>query len=209
MFSNINVHKFITGEVVDRIDLTNSPFNTNPRLDLIKRVISWQLENRMSGTKKVKNISEVSGTGKKPHAQKGTGRARMATKRPVQARGGCAPFALSTAHNPKIQKKVRIQALFGAIADKIINNQMIIVDELSFNLKSTRLVLPIINKYFDTSCIMLSGKSSIDSNLSCSVRNLYNVYYNTYQSLNVYDVVKHKFLIVDQSFLTQMVNKVS
>lgn len=129
----VDLCSFATAEVVGRFALAEV-FATNERIrtDIIKRSVDWQLARRMSGTKKVKNLSEVSGTGKKPHAQKGTGRARLGTKRPVQARGGAAPFALSTVHATSLQKKVRRLGLLHAIISKLRQGKLLIVNNWNF-----------------------------------------------------------------------------
>jgi large subunit ribosomal protein L4 len=122
----------LDGSAVDAdaaVTLHGDVFDAPIRRDLVHRVVRWQLAKRQAGTHAAKDRSEVSGTGKKPHAQKGTGRARAGTRRAPQHRGGGAahgPRPRSHAHD--LQRKVRRAGLVATLSAKLAEGNLVIVD---------------------------------------------------------------------------------
>src|ERR1700728_352349 len=112
--------KNLANEAVGEIELDDAVFGVPVRQDLIHRAINWQLAKRRSGNHKTKGISEISGTTKKPYAQKGTGRARQGSLRSPQFRGGARIFGpVVRDHGFSLQKKVRQLALKTALSAKV------------------------------------------------------------------------------------------
>src|ERR1700728_3220632 len=121
--------KNLANEAVGEIELDDAVFGVPVRQDLIHRAINWQLAKRRSGNHKTKGISEISGTTKKPWAQKGTGRARQGSLRSPQFRGGGVIFGpVVRDHAHDLPKKVRALALCMALASKQQDGKLIILD---------------------------------------------------------------------------------
>lgn len=175
---------------------------TNPAT--IKQVITWQKNKKRVGCHKTKTISEVSGTGKKPHAQKGSGRARHGTLRSPQMRGG------AVVHGPVLRKygttpppkKIRKLSISYLLADKLQNNKLIIMNDVDMNRISTKL------------CKNLLDTLSIKSALICinpenkkfmlSSRNIPNVKTIDCAHINAYDIIQHNHLIISTSCMEKI-----
>ena len=164
---------------VGDIALPEDIFGSEIREDIISRVIHWQLAKRRSGTHSVRTVSEVSGTTKKPHAQKGTGRARQGSLRSAQMRGGGA------AHGK------------AALAAKLAENRLIVLDSLNLKTAKTADFAGKIGKMFDKSVLMIDG-SAVDENLLKAANNLIGVNVLPTQGANVYDIIRHNFLILSK-----------
>jgi large subunit ribosomal protein L4 len=168
------------------------------RPDLVKAVVDWQLAKARSGTRKTKNISEVSGTTKKPFKQKGTGNARQGSLRSVHMRGG------AVAHGPRVRshatdlpKKVRKLGLCHALSSKIEQGKLIIVDNVNLaNHKTSNFNKALNNFGFDSYFFVYTEESH---NFVLASRNLYNVKSVPQIGINVYDIIKHDcvFMTVD------------
>lgn len=191
----VNVVSFLKGTIVGSQELNNEIFNIEVRPDIIKRVVRWQLLNRMAGTKARKNLSEVSGTGKKPFAQKGTGRARLGTLRAPHLRGGAAAQPVSRVHTTKLQKKVRILGLKSILSSKMSDGKLIVVDHCKIDAIGTKILSNILNGRGIKSCYMISD--AIDDNLLKSCSNLHTINVVPFIGANVYDILKHEYLIID------------
>ena len=111
----------LDNKVQGKIELSDDVFGVEPRKDILFRVVNWQLAKRRAGTHSTKVISEVSGTTKKPFAQKGTGRARQGSLRSPQMRGGATIFGpVVRDHGFSLLKKVRALGLKMALSSKIM-----------------------------------------------------------------------------------------
>src|SRR5262245_13408064 len=116
--------KTLDNKKVDHIELPAEIFGVKPRADILSRVIHWQLAKRRAGTHHSCNVSEVSGTTKKPHRQKGTGRARQGSLRSAQMRGGGDAFGKRVRdHGYRLPKKVRQLGMKCALSAKLAENK--------------------------------------------------------------------------------------
>lgn len=183
---------------VGDIALPEDIFGSEIREDIISRVIHWQLAKRRSGTHSVRTVSEVSGTTKKPHAQKGTGRARQGSLRSAQMRGGGAAHGKQPRdYGYKLPKKIRQMGLKAALAAKLAENKLIVLDSLNLKTAKTADFAGKIGKMFDKSVLMIDG-SAVDENLLKAANNLIGVNVLPTQGANVYDIIRHNFLILSK-----------
>jgi large subunit ribosomal protein L4 len=122
--------KNLNNETVGEIDLDESVFGLPVRADLLSRMVNYQLAKRRAGTHKTKGVSEISGTGKKPYRQKGTGRARQGSLRSPQFRGGAVIFGpVVRSHAHDLTKKVRKLALKTALSAKAADGKLFVLDQ--------------------------------------------------------------------------------
>ncbi len=126
----------------DGVTLDGDVFDVPIRVDIVHRVVRWQLAKKQAGTHSTKDRSEVSGTGKKPHPQKGTGRARAGTKRaPHHRGGGVAHGPRPRSHAHKLQRKVRRLGLCCALSAKLAEGNLVIVDSAAPSAPKTAALL--------------------------------------------------------------------
>src|SRR5271168_4482410 len=131
--------KNLKAEEVGTIDLADDVFGLAPRIDILARVVDWQLAKRRAGTHKTKGISDISGTTKKPYNQKGTGRARQGSLRSPQFRGGARIFGpVVRSHEHDLTKKVRKLALKTALSAKAAAGQLAIIDTVETDTHKTK-----------------------------------------------------------------------
>jgi len=137
--------KNLDAKDVGEIDLADDVFGVKPRADLLARVVNWQLAKRRSGNHKTKGISDISGTTKKPFAQKGGGRARQGSLRSPQFRGGARIFGpVVRSHEFDLPKKVRKLGLKAALSAKQADGKLVILDaaEMKESVDNEALVIP-------------------------------------------------------------------
>ena len=172
------------------------------RQDIIKRVVEWQMAKAMSGCHKSKTRSEVSGTGKKPFAQKGTGRARQGSTRSPQMRGGATVHGpLVRSHEIKLPKKIRKLGLRHALASKYNEQKMIVVNELIAKELSTSLLLKKIS-WIQGSVLFVDDV--FDNNFKMSCSNKFSINLVPECGINVYDIIKHENLVITEASLKKL-----
>jgi large subunit ribosomal protein L4 len=183
---------------VSEVELDSNIFGINiPDPHLIKRVVDWQRSCKMSGNHKKKNISEVSGTGRKPFAQKGTGNARAGSKRAVHMRGGAVAHAIRTrSHSTDLPKKIKKLGLYHALSDKFASNKVYILDKFDLESHKTSGLSKILKEYWMSKSQFVVC-SDINSNFALATRNIFNITVVPPQGINVYDVLKHDVLMLD------------
>ena len=121
----------LDGKAVGSVQLSDEIFGLEPRADLIQRCVRWQLAKRRAGTHKVKNRAEISRTGKKAYAQKGTGQARHGSRRVNLFGGGGRSFGpLVRSHEHGLPKKVRALGLKCALSSKVAEGKLLVLDEV-------------------------------------------------------------------------------
>ena len=168
-------------------------------LKSISYVIGWQLAKKRSGSAKVKNMSEVSGTTAKPHKQKGSGRARQGSKRSVQFVGG------RTCHGPRprdfdfsMPKKIIKKALSDIIKIKLMQGKILVFSNSCQLVKTSNLLFTLTNNKISTALIVCKKR---DDMLIKSGNNLNKVKIISSNSINVYDITKFDYLMVDSDTL--------
>lgn len=161
-------------------------------------VINWQLSRKRSGTAKTKLMSEISGTTAKPYKQKGTGRARQGSKRSVQFRGGRTCFGpLPRSFDYPMPKKIVKKAIADVLKLKIKENKVVLFNGNFSNLK-TSYINKILKNHNINSALFLYQNSESVAGLLTSVKNIKNVKSLDFRAINVYDIVKFNYLMLDE-----------
>lgn len=196
--------KNLKGEKVKDITLADSVWNVEANALSMKKAIRLQLDASRQGTAKTKTRSEVSGGGRKPWKQKGTGRARQGSIRATQWRGG----GIAGGVNPrdyafKINKKERVLALRSALTEKAASKNLVVMESLVLDSLKTKDAVKMLKD------LSLEGKvlfvaSEDAENLYMATRNLDNVLVLFADEVNVYDVVNADVLVVDEKSLKEI-----
>lgn len=178
------------------LDLNDGVFGVPIRRDILARMVNWQRAKRRAGTHKTKSVSEISGTGAKPFAQKGTGRARAGSLRSVQHRGGAVSFGpVVRDHSHKLQKKVRKMALRCALSSKLADGNLIVLDETKLPGFKTRELIARLNKFGAKSLLIIDGPE-VNGDFARAAANIPNVDVLPQQGANVYDILRRETLIL-------------
>jgi len=196
--------KNLKGEKVKDITLADSVWNIEVNEDSVKKAIRLQLDASRQGTAKTKTRSEVSGGGRKPWKQKGTGRARQGSIRATQWRGG----GIAGGVNPrdygfKINRKERVLALKSALSDKATTKNLVIVENLvldSLKTKDTKNLFK--DLALDGKILFVANEDA--ENLYMATRNLGNVLVLFADEINVYDIVNADMVVVDEASLARI-----
>lgn len=177
------------GNRIGEIDLDGSVFGADVKKPLLHQVVNMQLANTRRGTASTKTISEVSGGGRKPWRQKGTGRARQgSTRSPLWPGGGITFGPKPRDYSFRIPKSARPVAIRSALSAKAGDEEIAVVEEFKMTEPKTKAASSILNKIAGQSKVLLVVKDS-DDNVAKSVRNLPLVKLIESNRLNVYDVL--------------------
>ncbi|MGB0086669.1 MAG: 50S ribosomal protein L4 [Rhodomicrobiaceae bacterium] len=181
------------------IDLPDEIFGLEPRIDILQRMVRYQLLKRQAGTHHVKDRSLVSGRREKMYKQKGTGRARHGNKVAPQFRGGGKAFGpVPRSHAIELPKKVRALALKHALSTKAKSKELIILDKAELPEAKTRaLEAKFAALGFDSALIIAGGE--LDSRFSLAARNIPNIDVLAVAGLNVYDILRRRTLVLTKS----------
>jgi large subunit ribosomal protein L4 len=187
---------------VAQIDVSEAVFKAPLRKHLFYDVVLAQLASRRSGTAATKNRTAVSGGGKKPWKQKGTGRARSGSSRSPLWRGGGIIFGPTPrSYEYAVPKKVRKLALCSALSMKLKENKMLILDKLELPEIKTRGVVAIL-KQLGLSSVLIVEQENL--NLEKSARNVPLVKVLRPEGLNVYDVLQYEHIVITQSCVDKL-----
>ena len=190
----------LKGEKVKDLTLNDAVWNIDVNDDCLKKMIRLQLDSSRQGTRKTKNRSEVSGGGKKPWSQKGTGRARQGSIRATQWRGGGIPFGVSPRdYTFKINKKERVIALKTALTYKTREKALIVIDSIvlkSLKTKEAKTILDALKINGEKALFVTSDENE---NLYMATRNLGNVAVIMANEINCYDIVNADVMICDEA----------
>jgi large subunit ribosomal protein L4 len=189
---------------VGEVDLADAIFGAEVKEHLFYAAVRYQMAARRAGTHATKGRTQVSGGGRKPYRQKGTGRARQGTIRAVQFRGGGVvhgPHNRSHAHN--LPKKVRAAALRSALSRRTEENAVTVFDAFEMTEIKTKAFADVMNKFeFDDLLLVLHEK---DDKVYRSARNIPGVKVLPVAGLNVYDILDHKNLALTTSAIDAVV----
>lgn len=193
--------KNLNSEKVRDINLNDSIWTSEVHEDSLKKMIRLQLAATRQGTHKTKNRSEVSGGGRKPWKQKGTGRARQGSIRATQwVGGGIAHGVQPRDYGFKINKKERALALRSALADKLNNNSIVVFESLELPSLKTKDVKEIISKNTLAGKVLFVTGNDCE-NLYMACRNLGYTYVVMADEINVLDIVNADTLVLDEKAL--------
>jgi large subunit ribosomal protein L4 len=177
------------GKQVDTIDLSDAVFGVEVNEHLVHMAVVQQLANKRQGTQKAKTRSEVSGGGRKPWRQKGTGHARQGSTRAPQWTGGGVVFApVPRDYSFKVNKKEKRAALKSALTSRVQENKLIVIDELKFDEIKTKDFKKVIDNLNVAKAYVVLDEN--DKNVVMSARNLPNVQTALANTINVYDIMK-------------------
>ncbi len=183
---------------VGSIELADAVFGAPVREDILARVIQWQLDKRRAGTHKTKDLGEVSGSGKKPFKQKGTGRARQGQHRaPQMYHGGVAFGPVVRSHAYSLNKKIRALGMRVALSLKAKNGKLFILDDMSADQPSTKAFKTAFDKNGWKSVLFVAGEQ-VNENFALSARNIVNVDVLPSQGANVYDIIRRDVLVLSK-----------
>ena len=177
------------GKQIDTIELSDAVFGVEVNEHLVHMAVVQQLANNRQGTQKAKTRSEVSGGGRKPWRQKGTGHARQGSIRAPQWTGGGVVFApVPRDYSFKLNKKEKRAALKSALTDKLSNAKLIVVDELKFDTVKTKNFAQVMNNLEVNNGLVVVNEN--DTNVMMSARNIPTVKMALPNTINVYDIMK-------------------
>lgn len=191
------------GAQVGDVELLDSIFNVEVNEHLVHMAVVNTLANRRQGTQSAKTRSEVSGGGRKPWRQKGTGHARQGSTRSPQWTGGGVVFAPKPRdYSFKMNKKERRLALKSVLTDKVQKNALIVLDQLNLEEAKTKKFKQVMdNLKVSKALVVINGN---DKNVELSARNLQNVLVAPSTSINVYDILRHNQLVVTKDALEKI-----
>jgi large subunit ribosomal protein L4 len=193
--------KTAAGKDSGNIELAASVFGVQPNVPVMHQVVTAQLAHRRAGTQSTKTRSEVSGGGKKPFKQKGTGGARQgSTRAPHYSGGAVALGPKPRKYGQRTPKKMIKLALASALSDRVNEGRVVVVDDWSFTAPSTKSALAAL-KALGVSGSVLVVVGANDSNVEKSFRNLHDAQVITQAELNAYDVLCNEWVVFTKSTL--------
>ncbi len=191
------------GSQVGEIELSDAVFGITPNEAVLHDAIVMQRASLRRGTHDTKGRSEVRGGGRKPWKQKGTGRARQGSIRSPQWVGGGIVFGPTPrSYSYKLPKKVRRLAMRSALSSKVIANEIIVLDELSFNQPKTKEFAKLLSALNVDRKALFVGDA--DVNVAKSARNISGVKFVAAEGINVLDVIAHDKLIITKAAVAKV-----
>ncbi|MEG2870432.1 MAG: 50S ribosomal protein L4 [Clostridium sp.] len=195
--ANVSVYN-IEGNEVGTLELNDAIFGVEVNEHLVHMAVVAQLANKRQGTQKAKTRSEVSGGGKKPWRQKGTGHARQGSIRAPQWRGGGVVFAPTPRdYTIRLNKKEKRAALKSALTSRVIDNKFIILDEMNFDEIKTKKFQTVMNNLKITKALVVLEDGNDKAVLSA--RNLAAVKTASVRTINVYDILKYNTVVATKA----------
>ncbi len=186
----------LENKAAGEIELNDAIFGVEPRADILHRVVEYQRAKARAGTHKTKTRSEVSGTGKKPFKQKGTGNARQGTLRgPHQEGGGRAHGPVVRSHAVSLNKKIRALGLKMALSSKQKEGSLFILDVSALKDAKTKNIAARFEAMGLTKPLIIDTTDA-NQGFGVVVRNVKNVNILPTQGANVYDILRHKQLVI-------------
>mgnify|MGYP002519099940 FL=1 len=195
--ANVKVYN-IEGKEVGTIELNDAIFGVEVNEHLMHMAVVQQLANKRQGTQKAKTRSEVSGGGRKPWRQKGTGHARQGSTRAPQWTGGGVVFAPTPRdYSFKLNKKEKRAALKSALTSRVLENKFIVVDEMNFGEIKTKNFQNMLNNLSVAKALVVIEEGN--TNAVLSARNIADVKTAGTNTINVYDILKYNTVIVTKA----------
>ncbi len=201
--ANVSVYN-MEGSEVDKIDLNDKVFAVEVNEHLMHMAVTLQLANKRQGTQKAKTRSEVSGGGKKPWRQKGTGHARQGSIRAPQWKGGGIVFAPSPrSYSFKMNKKEKAGAMKSALTSRVNEDKFLVMDSLKFDEIKTKKMVNVLDALkVKKALVILDGEDN--ANVALSTRNIKNVKAVTANAINVYDILKYETVIITKNAVSKI-----
>ena len=192
--ANVSVYN-MEGKEVDKIDLSDAVFGVEVNEHLVHMAVVQYLANRRQGTQKAKTRSEVSGGGRKPWRQKGTGHARQGSTRAPQWTGGGVVFApVPRDYSFKMNKKEKRLALKSVLTSRVLENKLIVLDELKMDEYKTKQFKKVMENLNVKKGLVVLAEN--DDKVERSARNLSGINTALTNTINVYDILKSDTLVL-------------
>ena len=200
--ANVSVYNK-EGKEIDTLELNDAVFGVEVNEHLVHMAVVAQLANNRQGTQKAKTRSEVSGGGRKPWRQKGTGHARQGSTRAPQWTGGGIVFAPTPRdYTIRLNKKEKRAALKSALTSKVQGSSLIVVDELKFDEIKTKNFANVMNNLKVEKGLVVIADN--DTNVVMSARNVADVDTTLVNTINVYDVMKAKTVVLTKDAVAKI-----
>ena len=195
--ANVAVYN-MEGKEVGTLELNDAVFGVEVNEHLVHMAVVSQLANKRQGTQKAKTRSEVSGGGRKPWRQKGTGHARQGSTRAPQWTGGGVVFApVPRDYSFKMNKKEKRAALKSVLTSKVQENKFIVLDELKLAEVKTKEMKKVLDNLKVNNALVIIGDDS--ENVALSARNIAGVQTASVNTINVFDMLKYNTIIATKS----------
>ena len=195
--ANVSVYN-IEGNEVGTLELNDAVFGVEVNEHLVHLAVVAQLANKRQGTQKAKTRSEVSGGGRKPWRQKGTGHARQGSTRAPQWTGGGVVFAPTPRdYSIRLNKKEKRAALKSALTSRVNDNKFVVVDELKFEEIKTKNFKNVMNNLNVSKALVVLAEN--DQNVVLSARNIPEVRTSLVNTLSVYDILKYNTVVATKA----------
>lgn len=189
------------------LELDQTVFGLPVRQDILLAMVRYQLAKRRAGTHKTKGISEVSGTGKKPYKQKGTGNARQGSLRSPQFRGGAVIFGpVNRSHAHDLPKKVRKLALKTALSSKAASGQIVILDNVTAGSHKTKEMAANLTKLGIANAVIITG-ADMDVNFARASSNIPLIDVLSINGANVYDILRREKLVLTKEAVSALTER--
>ena len=200
--ANVSVYN-IEGKEVGSIELNDAVFGVEVNEHLVHMAVVNQLANNRQGTQSAKTRSEVSGGGRKPWRQKGTGHARQGSTRSPQWTGGGIVFAPKPRdYSFKMNKKEKRIALLSALSSKVADNKIVVLDAFNLDeIKTKKFAEVMSNLKVDKALVVIEGENK---NVVLSGRNIPTVKVSATNEINTYDVLKYETLVVTKAAVEKL-----
>ena len=188
----------MAGKEVDTIELNDAVFGVEINEHLVHMAVLQQLANNRQGTQKAKTRSEVSGGGKKPYRQKGTGHARQGSTRAPHYTGGGVVFApVPRDYSFKLNKKEKRAALKSALTSRVVENKFIVLDELKLDEIKTKKFVEVMNNLNVNKALVVLN--DMDTNVIASAANVPSVKTAQTNEINVFDLLKYDTVVTTKA----------
>ena len=198
--SNVSVYN-MEGNEVGTLELNDAVFGVEVNEHLVHMAVVRQLANKRQVTQKAKTRSEVSGGGRKPWRQKGTGHARQGSTRAPQWTGGGVVFApVPRDYSFKMNKKERRIALKSALTTRVQENKLVVLDELKLDAIKTKDMQNVLNNLKVEKAMVVTD----NENVIVSARNIPNVITASVGTLNVFDILKYNTVVLDKAAVAKV-----
>ena len=195
--ANVSVYN-MEGKEVGTMELNDAVFGVEVNEHLVHLAVVAQLANKRQGTQKAKTRSEVSGGGRKPWRQKGTGHARQGSTRAPQWTGGGVVFAPTPRdYSIRLNKKEKRAALKSALTSRVNDNKFVVVDELRFEEIKTKNFKNVMNNLNVSKALVVLAEN--DQNVVLSARNIPEVRTSLVNTLSVYDILKYNTVVATKA----------
>lgn len=187
----------VSGQKVSEIELNDNVFGIEPNIPVMHEVVKNYLANQRQGTQSAKTRAEVTGGGRKPFRQKGTGNARQGSITAPNHVGGGVVFAPKPrSYRYTLPKKVRRLALRSAFSAKVMENEMIVLDELTLAAPKTKEMVSILNNIKVAGKKVLIVTEGVERNVVSATNNIEGVKTTFVGEINVYDILNHDYFVV-------------